>query len=258
MVTGTDRILQRGELVWCLVVRDLRVRYRRSTLGVLWTMLLPFLNTLILTTVFSAAFGFHVENYAVYALSGVLFWTFFQQSVISAMNSLGRNASIMKKLPVPTVVFPLATVLAGVINLVLALVPLLGLLLVTGHPLTPALLLLPGAIAIAALFALGVGLLLSPLAVFFTDVVELVSVVLMMVMYLTPVFYPIGIVPERFRWVVELNPVAVVLEAFRDPIYRGAVPSLTHLSLALGIALVAFGVGVAAFRRSSDQIPFYL
>lgn len=255
---GTDRILQRGELVASLVVRDLRVRYRRSTLGVLWTLLLPLLNTLIFTTIFSAAFGFHVENYAVYALSGVLFWNFFQQSVISAMYSLARNASIMKKLPVPKAVFPVATILSGLVNFTLALIPLLGLMLVTGQPLKPALLFLPVAMAIAALFALGVGLLLSPLAVFFTDVVELVSVVLMLIMYLTPVFYPIGIVPEKFRWLIGLNPVAIVLETFRDPIFRGALPSPLHLSLAVAIALVALGVGVVAFRRSSDQMPFYL
>lgn len=258
MSTLTDRILQRRDLVFSLVVRDLRVRYRRSTLGVLWSMLLPLLTMLILTVVFTAAFGSHVENYAVYALSGVLFWNFFQQSVISAMNSLARNASILKKLPVPKAVFPVATVLAGVVNLALGLVPVFGLLLVTGHPLTPALFFLPVAILIAALFALGIGLLLSPLAVFFTDVVELVSVVLMLLMYLTPVFYPIGIVPEKFRWIVELNPVRIVLEAFRDPIYRGTLPSPLHLSLALAVALVALGVGVVAFRRSSDRIPFYL
>jgi ABC-2 type transport system permease protein len=253
-----DVVLQRADLVWCLVLRDLRVRYRRSTLGLLWSMLLPLLNMIVLTAVFSAAFGFHMENYAVYALAGVLFWNFFQQSVISSMHSLDRNARILKTLPVPAAVFPVATVVAGVINLGLALIPLFLLLLATGHPLTPALCFLPAAVLVAAMFALGVGLLLSPLAIFFTDVVELVSVVLTLVLYLTPVFYPIGIVPERFRWVVQLNPLRSVLGAFRDPIYRGALPSPLQLSLAVTIALVAFGIGVVAFRRSVDRIPFYL
>ena len=204
-------------------------------------MLLPLLNMLVFAVVFSSVFGFHVENYTVYALTGILFWNFFQQNVIGSMNSLSRNANILKKLPVAKAVFPVATVLSGVVNLGLALVPLFVLLLVTGHPLRPALLFLPVAILVAALFALGVGLLLSPLAIFFTDVVELVSVVLMLVMYLTPV-----------------NPVRVILETFRDPIYRGTLPSPFHLSVALAAALVALGVGVVAFRRSSDRIPFYL
>ena len=258
MQTVADRILQRRDLVFTLVVRDLRVRYRRSTLGLLWSMLQPLLHMLVFTTVFSAAFGFHVENYAVYALSGVLFWNFFQQSVISSMNSLSRNAGIMQKLPVPKAVFPVATVLSGVVNLSLALVPLFVLLLATGHPLRPALFFLPAGILVAAVLALGIGLLLAPLAVFFTDVVELVSVVLMLVMYLTPVFYPIAIVPERFRWIVQANPMRIVLDTFRDPIYRGALPSGLELSVAVAIALAALAVGIVAFRRSSDRIPFYL
>jgi ABC-2 type transport system permease protein len=257
-LAGLDALRQRRELVWCLVVRDLRVRYRRSTLGLVWSMLQPLLNMLVLTTVFSAAFGFRVENYAVYALSGVLFWNFFQQSVISSMNSLRRNENILKKLPVPTVVFPVATVLSGVVNLSLALIPLLALLLATGHALTPALLFLPGAVLVAAVFALGVGLLLSPLAIFFTDVVELVGVVLALVMYMTPVFYPASIVPEKLRWIVQLNPVNLLMEIFREPIYRGTVPSPLHLGLAAGVALVAIGVGSLVFRRSSHRIPFYL
>ena len=239
-------------------MRDLSVRYRRSTLGLLWTMLLPLLNMLVLRTVFSNAFGIDIENYAVYALSGILFWNFFHQSAVASMNSLRGNAHIIQKLPVPKAVFPVATVLAGVINLSLALVPLLLILIVTGHPLRLSLLFLPASIAVAAIFTLGVGLLLSPLAVFFTDVVELAGVFLTLLMYLTPVFYPISIVPPRIRWVVAYNPVRTVLDVFRDPIYLGAIPAPGHFSAALLVALLALWIGAVTFRRSSDRIPFYV
>jgi len=251
-------LLERRDLVWCLVRRDLAVRYRRSTLGLVWTMLLPLLNMLVLRAVFSAAFGADVDNYAVYALSGILFWNFFHQSAVAAMNSLRGNAHIIQKLPVPKAVFPVASVLAGAVNLMLALVPLLGIVLVTGHPLRPALVFLPVAIVVAALFTLGVGLLLSPLAVFFTDVVELTGVCLMLLMYLTPVFYPVSIVPERFRFIVGYNPLRLILDVFRDPIYLGTIPSPGHLVLALVVALTVLGIGAATFRRSSDRIPFYV
>jgi ABC-type polysaccharide/polyol phosphate export permease len=240
------------------VVRDLSVRYRRSTLGLLWTMLLPLLNMLVLRTVFSNAFGVEIENYAVYALSGILFWNFFHQGAVASMNSLRGNASIIQKLPVPTAVFPVAAVLAGAINLGLALVPLLLILVVTGHPLGPSLLFLPASISVAALLTLGVGLLLSPLAVFFTDVVELTGVFLTLLMYLTPIFYPVSIVPPRFRWVVTYNPVRLVLEVFRGPIYLGAVPAAGQVAGALLVALLALWIGAATFRRSSDRIPFYI
>lgn len=247
------------DLVRALVARELKVRYRRSAIGFVWTMLQPLLMMLVLQTVFSSVFrGFAITNYPVYALSGVMFWNFFSQSIISSMNSLRGNAQLLQKLPVPKAVFPLANVISGVVNLSFALVPLLLILVVTGHPLTPALLFLPVAILIAALFTLGAGLLLSPLAVFFSDVVELIGVILSLLMYLTPIFYPKEIVPEPLRWVVRFNPVRSILEVFRDPIYQGEIPPLSHLAVSVGIALLAFALGFWVFRRSSDRIPFYV
>ncbi len=252
------RILAYRDLVLHLVVRDLKVRYRRSVLGLLWTMLQPLLNMGVLWLVFSSLFRFSVDNYAVYALAGILFWNFFSQSIVTSMNSLRGHAEILKKLPVPAEVFPVATVVSGVLNLVLALVPLFAILIVTGHPLKPALLFLPVSILIAALFTLGAGLLLAPMAVFFHDVVELVGVALALVMYLTPVFYPMAIVPERWKYVVRFNPVRSILEVFRDPIYYGKIPPLMHLSVAVTVALAALLAGWLVFRRTSSRIRFYV
>jgi ABC-type polysaccharide/polyol phosphate export permease len=250
------------DLIRALVARDLKVRYRRSAIGFLWTMLQPLLMMLVLRTVFSSLFQAQSaevpNNYPVYAMAGILFWNFFSQSIVASMNSLRGNAGLLEKLPVPKVVFPLSTVISGLINLVLALVPLLGILLVTGHPMRPALFFLPVAILLVALFTLGAGLLLSPLAVFFSDVVELVGVLLTLMMYLTPVFYPKDIVPEHYRWIVRYNPIRSILEVFRDPIYQGEIPPLSHLTVSVVIVLLALGIGGWVFRRSSDRIPFYI
>jgi ABC-2 type transport system permease protein len=246
------------DLVWELIGRELKVRYRRSAIGFLWTMLQPLATMLVLTTVFSFIFRFDITNYPVYALSGILFWNFFSQSITTSMNSLKGNAPLLSKLPVPKAVFPIATVGAGVVNLVLALIPLVAILLLTGHPIRPAILFLPVAILLAAAFTLGAGLLLSPLSVFFTDIIEVVGVVLTMVMYLTPVFYPMSILPERFYFIVRFNPIRSILEVFRDPIYHGKIPPLSHLAVTLAITVVVLVVGMAFFRRSSDRIPFYV
>lgn len=250
--------LKYRDLVRTLVARELKVRYRRSAIGFLWTMLQPLLTMLVMELVFSALFRVQLPNYPVYALAGILFWNFFSQSIVASMNSLRGNAQLLQKLPVPKAVFPLATVISGVVNLAFALVPLFGLLLVTGHPLTPSLFFLPVSILIAALFTLGAGLLLSPLAVFFSDVVELIGVMLTLLMYLTPVIYPQEIVPQHMRWVVRFNPIRSILEVFRDPIYHNKIPPLSHLSVSIGIALIAFALGAWLFRRSSDRIPFYI
>jgi ABC-type polysaccharide/polyol phosphate export permease len=252
------RLFRYRDLIRTLVARDLKVRYRRSTIGFLWTMLQPLLTMLVLTGVFSALFRFEIPNYPVYALAGIMFWNFFSQSITSSMNSLRGNAPLFTKVPVPKAVFPIATVIAGVINLLLALVPLFAILLVTGHPIRPAVLFLPVAILLAALFTLGAGLLLSPLSVFFHDLIEMVGVMLTLLMYLTPLFYPMDIVPDRFRWAVRFNPIRSILEVFRDPIYYGKIPPLSHLTVAVTITVLALLVGAVAFRKSSDRIPFYV
>jgi ABC-2 type transport system permease protein len=213
---------------------------------------------LVLQTVFSTVFKTKIVNFPVYAMAGILFWNFFSQSVVSSMNSLRGNAQILKKVPVPKEIFPISTVISGVLNLIFALVPLLLILIITGHPLTPALFFLPVSILIAAVFTLGAGLLLSPLSVFFSDVIEMITVLLSVLMYLTPIFYPKDIVPEHMRWIVRYNPIRSILEVFRDPIYYGKVPPLTHLTVSVLITLIIFAIGAFAFRRSSDRIPFYI
>ena len=255
------RFVRYFDLVVYLVGRNLKVRYRRSAIGFAWTMLQPLLTMLVLQAVFSAIFRFQMEgsgSYAVYALAGILFWNFFSQSVVTSMNSLKANAGLLTKLPVPKAVFPLATVLAGVVNLCLAFVPLLAIIVLTGNPLRPAVLFVPVSILIATVFTLGAGLLLSPLAAIFNDVIEIVNVALTMGIYLTPVFYPMSIVPDRYRWAVRFNPLRSILEVFRDPIYYGKVPPVSHLTVAIVVALVTLAVGIMAFRYNSDRIAFYV
>jgi len=253
-------IFRYRDLVTALVSRELKVRYRRSTIGFLWTMLQPLLMMLVLKVVFSSLFRVQLlkGNYAVFALAGILFWNFFSQSIVTSMNSLRGNAHLLRKVPVPRSVFPVATVLSGVVNLAFALIPLLLILILTDHQISPAILFLPVSILIVTLFTLGAGLLLSPLAVFFSDTVEMITVLLSILFYLTPIFYPKEIVPEHYRWIVRFNPLRSILEVFRDPIYLGKIPPPSHLAVSIGIAIAVFLLGAFAFRRSSDRIPFYI
>jgi ABC-type polysaccharide/polyol phosphate export permease len=252
------KIARYRDLIRCLVIRDLKVRYRRSTFGLAWSMGQPLLMMSVMAMVFSTIFRFDIPNYPVYVLSGILFWNFFSQSITASMLSLRSNAGIIQKVPVPREIFPLVTVLAGIVNLVLALVPLLFIAMVTGNSLSPALLFLPVSILLLATFTLGMGFLLSPLAVFFGDVIEVIGIVLATCMYLTPILYPLSIIPDHLRWIVIYNPLRSLLEVFRDPIFYGKVPPLSHLLVATAVAGTSLVVGWAAFRRNSDKIPFYL
>lgn len=251
-------LYQYRDLISTLVARDLKVRYRRSAIGFLWTMLHPLMMMLVMSFVFSQLFRMDLPNFPVYALAGIVFWNFFSQAVVASMNSLRGNASLLTKLPVPKAVFPVATVFASVVNLLCALVPLFLIMMIMGHPLSPSLALVPVAIVLATCLTLGAGLLLSPLAAFFTDTVELVAIVLNILFFLTPVFYPLSIVPEHMRWVVEANPLYWVLDVFRLPIYSGLLPSAATLAMAAGVAILVLVIGAASFRAMSHRIALYL
>ena len=224
----------------------------------MWTMLHPFMTMLVLMVVFSQLFRFDIENYSVYALTGILFWNFFSQSVTASMNSLRGNARLVTRLPVPKAVFPLATVLSGTVNLLLALIPLGFLVVVTGHPLHRTVALLPIAIVIAVAFTLGIGLLISPLAAFFADTVELVSILLTLLLYLTPIFYPPSIIPAQYQWIVRNNPLGWILEVFREPVYSGAVPDAAHMTIAIAVAATSLAIGSFVFKRATNRVAFYV
>ncbi len=257
-ISGVRELYRYRDLVNTLVARDLKVRYRRSAIGFLWTMLHPLITMLVLTFVFSHLFRANLPNFPVYALTGIVLWNFFSQVIVASMNSLRGNASLLTKLPVPKAVFPVAILCGGLVNLLCAMVPLLLIIFLTGHPVGPTLLFVPVGVLVAACFTLGCGLLLAPLAAFFTDTVELVTIVLTILFYLTPVFYPVAIMPPDLHWVVGTNPVYWVLEVFRTPIYDGVLPDVQTLALGAGIALVFLVVGAAVFRGTSHRIAFYV
>jgi ABC-2 type transport system permease protein len=256
--TGIAELVAHRDLIRELVVRALKVRYRRSAIGFLWTMLHPLIMMLVLSLVFSQVFRADVPNYALYALTGIVFWQFFSQTVTSCLHSLKGNARLLTKLPVPKAVFPVATVLSGLLNLAFALVPLFGIAVVTGHAPTAAIVFLPVGVGLVGLMALGAGLLLAPLSVIFSDTVEVVGILLTLLMYLTPVFYPRAIVPEHLRWAVRVNPLAAALEVFRAPIVDHTLPATADLLIASACAVVLLAAGSWFFAVSSRRLALYL
>ena len=241
-----------------LVQRDLTVRYKRSVLGFFWTMLNPLLLMIILSVVFSTVFRFAVQHFEVYFLSAYLGWTFFAQTTTGAMSSLAWNGALMKRVRVPKMIFAFSTVLSGLVNLGLSLLPLLVIMVIVGAPLTPALLFLPVSFLVLAVFVFGVSLGLSAAAVYFDDVAQMYGVALMGLMYLTPIFYPIAIIPQKYLWLIRLNPLVYLLELARAPIYEGRLPSLHDLEISAACAVGALFVGAAIFRRLAPKFYQHL
>lgn len=239
-----------------LVHRDLTVRYKRSVLGFFWTLLNPLLMMVILTIVFSRFFRFAIEHYETYFLSEYLVWVFFAQTTANSMASLAWNGPLMKRVRLPKPIFAVAGTAAGLINLGLSCGPLLAIMLAVGAPLRPAMLILPVSFLIIAVFALGVSLGLSALAVYFDDVTQMYQVGIMGLMYLTPIMYPLSILPDRYRWLVEMNPLTRLFELARYPIYHGQLPPLEVFGVGIALALTALALGWTVFRRLARG--FYL
>ena len=241
-----------------LVARDLKVRYKRSALGVLWTMLNPLFLMAILAFIFSHVLRVTVEHFAVYLLSALVLWNFFAQATSWSTACFLSYGALIKRIYVPRSIFVIATVLAGVVNLLISLVPLALIMLVMGHSFSPALAFLPVPILLATLFSLGISLALAPLSIMFADIVPIYQVVLTAWLYLTPIIYPITALPEKYRLFLVLNPMTHLVEAFRTPIYQGAIPSANVLITSTVAGVGTLVIGWLIFERYSDRVAYYI
>jgi ABC-type polysaccharide/polyol phosphate export permease len=244
------------DLLWSLVQRDLTVRYKRSVLGFLWTMLNPLLTMLVMTIVFSSFFRIGIEHYAVYFLAGLLLWNFFAQSTTQAIGNLLWAGGLVNKIYIPKPIFVVSAICVSLVNLALALIPLALIMLVSAHPFSTALFFLPIPMALTFIFALGIGLSVTTLAVFFVDVVDIYQVGLMILMYLSPIIYPVSMVPERYRWFIQLNPIYYFVQLFRQPIYEGTIPDIYLVLRAALIALIALVAGWWFFTKKADEFAY--
>ncbi len=239
------------ELLWALIYRDLTVRYKRSVLGFLWTFLNPLLLMVVLTIVFSSFFAGSIRNFESYFLSGFIAWNFFAQTTTTAMTSMAWNGQLLKRIRVPRSIFAVSIVGSGLANLIFSLVPLVAIMLVRGVPLRPSAFFLPVTLVILSMFCLGVSLGLSAIAVYFDDVGSMYQVGLTGLMYLTPIFYPRSIVPEKYIWLIKANPLTKMVELVRAPIYGGYLPSLQTFLVSTALAVASLTIGWLIFRRLS-------
>jgi ABC-type polysaccharide/polyol phosphate export permease len=251
-------LLGQSSLLYELVHRDLTVRYKRSVLGFLWTMLHPLLLMLIFLVVFSNLFAGRAPHYETYFLSAYVAWNFFAQTVVNAMAGVAWNGPLMKRVRVPASMFTLSATISGLVNLGLSLIVLFAIMFIAGAPLHASLAFLPVSLFLVGVFTLGVSLALTAVSIFFGDVREMVQAGLPALMYLTPIIYPLDVVPQRFLWLIKLNPLTYITEIVRDPIYYGIIPSPTTLLVAAVLALGSLAIGWMIFRHMAPRFHAHL
>lgn len=249
-------IFQYRDLIFQLVRRDIVTRYKRSVLGIAWTMLQPLGMMVIMTVVFSNLFQ-SVAGYPTYILSGLVAWTFFSQTTTAAIYQVVWGGALFRRIYLPHTSFVVSAIGTGMVNLTLSIVPLIVLMLFTGRQLHWSILFIPVAMILLASFALGVGLILSALGVYFPDVVEMYQIVLTAWMYLTPIIYPEEILPETYRfWITNLNPMYHMIRIFRKPIYEGSFPGWGELGIAVILSLSALTIGWLFFSNKADEFAY--
>ncbi len=246
------------DLLHLLVSNSIKTRYKRSVLGVLWTLLNPLMTTIVLTVALSQLFRFEIENYPVYLLAGLIAWNFFSQTVTQVMNTLIWGSSLMKRIYVPRTIFAISVVGNGLVNLFLSLIPLLIIMLSVRQPLRWTLWLLPLAVFLLVTFTTGLALLLATLAVYFVDLVEMVGIVLTAWFYLTPIIYPLELVPPRFAWFLRLNPMSYFVGVFRMLIYDGVLPPFSHVAIAAVTGCTTLLLGWIVFTKKANEFAYHI
>lgn len=242
-----------------LIGRDLKVKYRRSKLGVLWSVLNPLLMMLVMTAVFSAFFRFDIPNYPVYLLSGQLMFTFFNDATSSSMSSVLFSAPLIKKVYVPKYIFPLEKSCFAFINMLFSMVALLFIMVITGASFHRSIVAAIIPLFTMFLFCMGVGLFLAAGAVYFRDVMHFWSVIVMALNYATPLFYPETIWQGTFMaYIGKLNPLYWYVGTFRNCILDGLFPSAIQIVLCWVFAVIALIVGSYVFAKSQDNFILHI
>lgn len=236
-----------------LVTRDIKTKYRRSILGVLWTLLNPLLMMIVLSIVFSHLFRFQVENYPLYLLSGQLIFNFFSEATSSAMSSVINNAPLIKKVYIPKYLFPLARISSSVINLMASFCALILVMVFTKAELHYTLFLSVVPLVFLLCFVTGIGMILATIAVKFRDILHLYGVFITAYTYLTPVIYPIDMLSGPVRTLVSLNPMTVIVTMFRDLIIYNQLPSVWSVIGAAVVSVVVLALGFYVFYKKQDE-----
>lgn len=241
-----------------LVSRDIKAKYKRSILGIVWSVLNPLLMMLVLTFVFSTIFRFGVKNFPVYLLTGQIIFNFFSDSTSIAMNSIITNSSLIKKVYIPKYIFPLSKVLSSFVNLLFSLIALLAVMIITNTPFSWEMLIFPIPLIYIFIFSLGVGLILSAYVVFFRDILFLYGVVLTAWTYFTPIFYPISIIPENYLSYYKINPLYHYITYFREIMLYNKLPSFEMNVICIFYSVIALLIGIYVFYKRQNEFILYI
>jgi len=245
-------IFESKELIKNLVISDLKTKYSNSALGFAWSMLNPLLMMLVLFFVFSNVFK-NQDNFIGYLLIGILAWRFFSMGTAVAMNSIVSRSNLVTKIYIRREILTLSSVISSLISSFLEFLVLLPLLIVMGISLSSTFLLFPLIHFLFLMIIYGTGLILASLFVYYRDLNQIWDLILQVGFFLSPIFYPLSYVPQKYAFYYNLNPVTVLINMYRAIILDGALPKMYDFIYVFSIGLVLLYIGTVIFRKLSSR-----
>ena len=245
-------------LIQDLVTKDIKTKYRRSVLGVIWSVLNPLLMMLVLTAVFANIFRFDIQDFPIYYLTGSLIFNFVSEATSFSLTAILGASGIIKKVYIPKYIFPLEKCLFAFVNMLFSFIAVIIVFIIL--QITPhwTIVLFPIPMIYTLIFSMGLGLMLSALNIFFRDTTHLWGVFVTAWMYLTPLFYPMSILPECMVSFVKLNPLYYYVEYFRDVMIYGTLPSFEDNMICITFSLVTLLIGLVVFKKKQDKFILYM
>lgn len=255
-----NRFFAFDELLKQLVIRDIKLKYRRSYLGYLWSVLNPLIMMIVLVTIFSNLFSrFDIPNYPLYIISGQIIFSLMTEATNMSVGAIISNAHLIKKTYVPKYIFTFSKAGSSLVNTLFSLGALLLVMMITGSGFSWYLLLIPIVLLQVFIFSLGLSMFLSAFSVFFRDVQYLWGVFVSMWFYLTPIFYPISIIPEEYQILYKsVNPMYWYLEQFRDIVVYARLPDPYSVFMGLALAVLVLIIGTWYFNKKQDEFILYI
>lgn len=247
-ITSSSGLSHFANLVWILSLKNLKLRYKNSLLGFMWSLLTPLLYLAIFTFIFSNAFP-DIDNYPLYALTGLIFWNFFSNATNTAIISVINSKGLLKSINVETVALPISEVVTSLINLFFSLIPFGILMIIFDASIGFETLFIFVAMLLFTLFTLGIGLFICAFNVYFRDVGLLYTSLTPALFYFTPIAYSTKLVPDQFQTLIKLNPLYHFMEMFRTILYYNQIPSLKAWGIVIGLTAVSFGLGLLLFKK---------
>lgn len=253
-----DTLLKYKDLLFELVLRDIKVKYKKSVLGVLWSVLNPLLMMIVLTVVFSEVFKSSISNFPLYLITGQVIFNFFSEATNMSMMSVLGNGSLIKKVYIPKYIFPLSKTLFGLVNLIFSLIAVMIVFIFTKQNIGITVVLIPLLLLYIFLFSFGIGLILASTAVFFRDILHLYGILLVIWNYLTPVFYPMEIIPDKYIIFINYNPLTYYVTYFRKILIYNETPDLNLNLICLFISMISVIVGLVIFKKNQNKFILYV